>query len=414
MKNLNYIPEKTIINSAESIPIKVLKIIFKQTDECLCKIECNKGGTGTGFLCIIPFPNKLQLLPVLITNNHVVSNNDILNNNKIKFKLNDESFELALDETRKIYNDENYDITMIEIKKADRLKINSFLEIDELIFEPEPRKQCKDKKIYLIHFAEGKDPLFSLGKIHDINEDNYTIEHLCNSQPGSSGCPIIDYESKKVIGIHKGSSKEGNWNIGALMKEPIEKFYEEKGSHNDNNINNLNKIEINHEIYNKVKNSDIDEITMVYKYKEFEIENDLKNKIEEELEETISVNKILGENFVKRNKSVCKLIIDGESKELCSYLSNNDFMKNKGEIEIKLSGIKKIIDASFISGCISLISLPDIDKWNTSRINNMRGMFLLCSSLSYLSDISKWDTKNVSDILGIFQGCSSLSELPDI
>ena len=199
------------------------------------------------------------------------------------------------------------------------------------------------------------------------------------------------------------------------MKEPIEKFYEEKGNLNENNINNLNKIEINQEIYNKVGNNDIDEITMVYKYKELEIENDLKNKIEEELEETISVNKILWEKFVKKNKSICKLIVDGESKELCSYLSNNDYMKNRVEIEIKLTGIKNIIDASFMfSGCVSLISLPDFDKWNTSNINNMRGMFLLCSSLSNLPDISKWDTTNVNDILGIFQGCSSLSELPDI
>ena len=366
-------------------------------------------------MCIIPFPDKLQLLPVLITNDHIVSNNDILNNNKIKFKLNSESFEIILDETRKIYNYENYDITMIEIKKSDKLKTNSFLEIDDQIFESGPRKEFKDKQIYLIHFAEGRDPVFSVGKIQGIDEDNYTIEHLCNSQPGSSGCPIIDFDSKKVIGIHKGSSKEGNWNLGTLMKEPIEKFYEEKGNLNENNINNLNKIEINQEIYNKVGNNDIDEITMVYKYKELEIENDLKNKIEEELAETISANKILGEKFVKRNKSICKLIVDGESKELCSYLSNNDYMKNRVEIEIKLTGIKNIIDASFMfSGCVSLISLPDFDKWNTSNINNMRGMFLLCSSLSNLPDISKWDTTNVNDILGIFQGCSSLSELPDI
>ena len=85
-------------------------------------------------MCIIPFPDKLQLLPVLITNDHVVSSNDIMNNKKIKFKLNSESFEIILDETRKIYNDENYDITMIEIKKSDKLKTNSFLEIDDQIF----------------------------------------------------------------------------------------------------------------------------------------------------------------------------------------------------------------------------------------------------------------------------------------
>ena len=223
-------------------------------------------------MCIIPFPDKLQLLPVLITNDHVVSSNDIMNNKKIKFKLNSESFEIILDETRKIYNYENYDITMIEIKKSDKLKTNSFLEIDDQIFESGPRKEFKDKQIYLIHFAEGRDPVFSVGKIQGLNEDNYTIEHLCNSQPGFSGCPIIDFDSKKVIGIHKGSSKEGNWNLGTLMKEPIEKFYEEKGNLNENNINNLNKIEINQEIYNKVGNNDIDEITMVYKYKELEIE----------------------------------------------------------------------------------------------------------------------------------------------
>ena len=97
-------------------------------------------------MCIIPFPDKLQLLPVLITNGHVVSSNDILNNNKIKFKLNSESFEIILDETRKIYNDENYDITMIEIKKSDKLKTNSFLEIDDQILNQGQERNSKISK----------------------------------------------------------------------------------------------------------------------------------------------------------------------------------------------------------------------------------------------------------------------------
>ena len=42
--------------------------------------------------------------------------------------------------------------------------------------------------------------------------------------------------------------------------------------------------------------------------------------------------------------------------------------------------------------CISLLSLPNISKWNTNNINNMSWMFSDCSSLSSLPDISKWNT----------------------
>ena len=39
--------------------------------------------------------------------------------------------------------------------------------------------------------------------------------------------------------------------------------------------------------------------------------------------------------------------------------------------------------------CVSLKSLPDISKWNTSNVFDMSGMFANCSSLSSLPDISK-------------------------
>ena len=43
------------------------------------------------------------------------------------------------------------------------------------------------------------------------------------------------------------------------------------------------------------------------------------------------------------------------------------------------------------SGCISLMSLPDISKWDTRKVTNMSYMFKNCSSLIKLPDISKWD-----------------------
>ena len=38
--------------------------------------------------------------------------------------------------------------------------------------------------------------------------------------------------------------------------------------------------------------------------------------------------------------------------------------------------------------CSSLISLPDISKWNTKNVNDMRYMFYECSSLISLPDMS--------------------------
>ena len=40
--------------------------------------------------------------------------------------------------------------------------------------------------------------------------------------------------------------------------------------------------------------------------------------------------------------------------------------------------------------CSSLLSLPDISKWNTNNVNQMTDMLSSCSRLSSLPDISKW------------------------
>ena len=53
--------------------------------------------------------------------------------------------------------------------------------------------------------------------------------------------------------------------------------------------------------------------------------------------------------------------------------------------------------SNIFCGCKSLLSLPDISKWNTNNVNDMMGMFNFCSSLSSLPDISKWNTNNVKD-----------------
>ena len=45
--------------------------------------------------------------------------------------------------------------------------------------------------------------------------------------------------------------------------------------------------------------------------------------------------------------------------------------------------------------CSSLISLPDISKWNVENVKNIRLMFSSCSSLIFLPDLSKWNITKI-------------------
>lgn len=98
-------------------------------------------GSGTGFFCKIPFPNFYNLLPVLITNNHILNKEDLKINNQILLSINNDLFtyKIYIDNSRKIYTEKDlYDITLIEIKESDGINLNCFLEIDnedELIFK---------------------------------------------------------------------------------------------------------------------------------------------------------------------------------------------------------------------------------------------------------------------------------------
>ena len=68
----------------------------------------------------------------------------------------------------------------------------------------------------------------SSGLIKEIEEDGYTIRHLCDSNTGSSGGPIINSLNFQIIGIHKGAPKnEQNYNLGIFLKKPIKEFIEQ-------------------------------------------------------------------------------------------------------------------------------------------------------------------------------------------
>ena len=158
-------------------------------------------------------------------NNHVIGNNDLIVGKKIIFTLDNDrkQKEIILDEKRKKYTSEKYDITIIEIKKNDGIEKGSFFEIDNQIFTD--YKIYIKQSIYLLHYPKGKEMKFSCEIINNIYEDRYTIQHLCDSDDGSSGGPLLNTIDYKVIGIHKGGAKgPQQFNLGTLIKEPIEDF----------------------------------------------------------------------------------------------------------------------------------------------------------------------------------------------
>ena len=180
---------------------------------------------------------------------------------------------------------------------------------------------------------------------------------------------------------------------------------------------NGNKLDENINKKKESKNG-IDEITIVYdfnKSKEMKIDEEYINKFKGLLKETISREKLFGERFVENNKNICKIIINDKEEELCSYLQNYKNYLKDGKLEVKLIGIKNIIDfSSMFSGCMSLYSLQELSKLNENNIINIEDIFFYCSSLSFIDDISRWKINKVKSICGVFQYCSSLNSLPDI
>ena len=76
---------------------------------------------------------------------------------------------------------------------------------------------------------------------------------------------------------------------------------------------------------------------------------------------------------------------------------------------------KNVINmSSMLRDCTPLISVPDISKLNTKNVTDMSFMFYSCESLISLPDISKWNIKNVIDMISMFSDCRSLISFPDI
>ena len=239
------INEKLINDNPIIISFECTKKILEQMKKCVCKITIDKE-KGTGFFCKIPFPDKNNMIPVFITNNHVIKKL----NEKIAIYIEEECEvrKLLINNDRMIYMSENtYDITIIEIKEEDNIK--NYLELDDNIIDDILNNNINskngkyiDNKVYIIQYPEGQLSV-SYGLIQAVYEEKkYEFQHKCSTMLGSSGSPILNLNNNKLIGIHKQGAT--NFNIATFLNDPIKEFIKE---------NIKNKIDNNNRYINEIK-----------------------------------------------------------------------------------------------------------------------------------------------------------------
>jgi hypothetical protein len=128
--------------------------IYNQMAYSICKILKKNKSCGTGFFCLIPLSSNKREKPLkaLITNNHVLDIDDIAPEKKIRITVNDCSYSkiIVINPNRKVYTNEDYDITIIEIKDSDNLNYIKYLEIDDRVFLNNIATKYKKTYVFLM------------------------------------------------------------------------------------------------------------------------------------------------------------------------------------------------------------------------------------------------------------------------
>lgn len=88
------------------------------------------------------------------------------------------------------------------------------------------------------------------------------------------------------------------------------------------------------------------------------------------------------------------------SKKSGRYTDNSTIIYMNNELLYTKKNYSVLTE--MFSNCLSLSSLPEISKWDTSKVVDMSGMFYNCISLTNLNGISNWNIDNVQNISFMF------------
>ena len=436
----------------ENLPIPVTidrtSIILKQLKYGICKIVMEKGH-GTGFFCKINsnnlFNKKNNIFnykTFLITNYHVINKDTIKsNNNKILFTLYDDQINrvLSLDESRLTYYSKHWDIAIIEIVHTDGIKY--FLDLDYGIFKEKAEEFYKNKSIYNISYPKNEQASVSYGLLKEVK--TYQMLHLCSTDSGSSGSPILNLKNNRVIGLHAGSFDNSS-NIGIFLKKHIFDFIQNNINYFNSNINNysnsilsfrsnksneissvqssnaINIIErsISHPnlFYKKTNKNNIIEIKLLA------LKEDIKNKIYF-LNESKEINEKNIEVYIdnEKTKNFQKYIRPEEERiytikllfkqNITDCIKMFEDCKNITSIDLSNLETENVKDMSYMFNNCTKLSAINLTSFNTKNVFKMKNMFCFCTKLSQINGLSSFNTSNVIDMHEMFYGCESLKSL---
>jgi len=197
------------------------------------KIELNDGFASGFFLKL---ERNHKQFYCIMTNQHVITPENISNQEEIKIKYDNEKKYLIikLDVKERIIKcfkeDWLLDITIIEILSKDKID-NSFFLLPKYNFY-EAYEQIINKDIEIAQYPKGNDLSFSNGKILEIDKFNDCVfYHDADTESGSSGSPIVLKGEEDVIAVHKGTTKDKTKNVGIFIGNVIDiiKVYKKNG-----------------------------------------------------------------------------------------------------------------------------------------------------------------------------------------
>ena len=213
---------------------------FDKITNKVCKIKCTNGKKGVGFFYKIPIKkNENNFIQVLISDSQTLNEKDFDSNknNEIKITLHNGE-EILIDESRKIYTNKEFEVTITEIK-GDEIKDNNiFSEIDKI--NPNISDQPEKFLIYNLDYNNNNDKMFNFSfcYLKDINKKNNNIIEYENEDKDKEfplGSLLFNLKGN-IIGIHKQKDKEKNF--GILIKGLINEYINNFEELFETNINN--------------------------------------------------------------------------------------------------------------------------------------------------------------------------------
>ena len=374
--------------------------IIEQMEKNICKIKIGEE-QGTGFFCKIPFPDKNNMLPVFITNNKVLGEELLYKKDaiiSINIKTEKDIKEINLNNRMK-YTNNDYDITIIEIKEKDKIK--NYLELDDniinrIINNENNKNKYIDKTIYILQYPEGNLSV-SYGILDKINEDKkYIFNHNCCTKIGSSGSPVLGVNNK-LIGIHK----EGIYNKAIFLDYPIKEF-----------------IKINYDINNKIEiiniqNNNLNEIFLNEFNKKYNlnIRDDKINKLELKMKRI--GNEGLNDLSKIKFEELKELYLDRNNISDINKLENARFNK----LEILSLNSNKISDINILEKVnfnklkvlnLNCNNISNIKVFENVAFNNLEKLYL---ENNEISDINVLDKVNFKELKELDLGSNNISDI---